>query len=184
MILLRHGQSEFNVHFSATRRDPGIIDPELTALGHQQAAQAAEALIVEPISRIIVSPYTRALQTAAPLLARLGLRAEIEPLVRERFAFKCDVGRAPSLLAASFSAHGFEHLAEQWWPETLESEASVIARADAFRAQIAARDDWAETVLISHWGFILALTGQSVMNGQWIRFDPLAPPPETIIWHP
>ncbi len=184
MILLRHGQSEFNVHFSATRRDPGIIDPELTALGHEQAQAAADQLTRGPISRVIVSPYTRALQTAAPLLARLGLRAEIEPLVRERFAFKCDIGRAPDVLAAAFSAHAFEHLADQWWPDRLESEQSVIARADAFRAQMAERDDQAETVLISHWGFILALTGQSVMNGQWIAFDPLAPRPETIIWHP
>ena len=44
MILLRHGQSEFNLHFSVTRRDPGIIDPRLTPLGHQQAEDAARAL--------------------------------------------------------------------------------------------------------------------------------------------
>jgi len=44
MILLRHGQSEFNLHFSATKRDPGIPDPVLTPLGHEQAEAAAEAL--------------------------------------------------------------------------------------------------------------------------------------------
>ena len=44
MILLRHGQSEFNLHFTATRRDPGHLDPRLTALGHDQAEQAAEQL--------------------------------------------------------------------------------------------------------------------------------------------
>ena len=69
MILLRHGQSEFNLHFTATRRDPGIIDPRLTPLGHDQARQAAEALAGQGIRRIIVSPYTRALQTAAPVAA-------------------------------------------------------------------------------------------------------------------
>ena len=72
MILLRHGQSEFNLHFSATRRDPGIVDPRLTELGHIQAADAIRRLAGERITRIIASPYTRALQTAAPLAEALG----------------------------------------------------------------------------------------------------------------
>ena len=79
MILLRHGQSEFNLHFTATRRDPGINDPKLTELGHQQAEAAAEALAREPIRRILCSPYTRALQTVAPVAKRLGL-----PVTEER----------------------------------------------------------------------------------------------------
>ena len=56
MILLRHGQSEFNLHFSVTRIDPGIVDPRLTPLGHQQAEAAAEALRHQGIRRIITSP--------------------------------------------------------------------------------------------------------------------------------
>ena len=72
MILLRHGQSEFNLHYSATKRDPGIEDPRLTPLGHEQAEHAAEALANAGVRRIIASPYTRALQTAAPLARRLA----------------------------------------------------------------------------------------------------------------
>ncbi len=41
MFLLRHGQSYFNLHFTRTRVDPGIEDPELTPLGLEQAAAAA-----------------------------------------------------------------------------------------------------------------------------------------------
>ena len=92
MILLRHGQSEFNLHFGATRRDPGIIDPRLTALGHTQAQEAAQQLAGQGIERIIVSPYTRALQTARPVAAALGLPVTIDPIVRERYAFACDIG--------------------------------------------------------------------------------------------
>jgi bisphosphoglycerate-dependent phosphoglycerate mutase len=63
MFLLRHGQSYFNLHFNETRVDPGIEDPELTALGTEQAAAAAAQLAEVALTRIIISPYTRALQT-------------------------------------------------------------------------------------------------------------------------
>ncbi len=69
MFLLRHGQSFFNLHFNKTRVDPGIEDPELTALGAEQAVAAAAQLADVALTRIIISPYTRALQTAEPILA-------------------------------------------------------------------------------------------------------------------
>ena len=64
MYLLRHGQSYFNLHFTPTRIDPGIEDPELTELGLGQAEAAAARLADIPLTRIIISPYMRALQTA------------------------------------------------------------------------------------------------------------------------
>ena len=72
MILIRHGQSEFNVHFSRTGIDPGIVDPHLTATGREQVRQAAEAIqrAGRPIARVLTSPYTRALQTARLSLVR------------------------------------------------------------------------------------------------------------------
>ncbi len=39
MILLRHGQSEFNLAFTLTRRDPGIVDARLTPLGRERLAE-------------------------------------------------------------------------------------------------------------------------------------------------
>src|SRR5579862_3611665 len=68
MYLLRHGQSYFNLHFNRTRKDPGIEDPELTPFGVEQARAAAASLAATPLTRIIVSPFTRALQTAQPFL--------------------------------------------------------------------------------------------------------------------
>ena len=64
MLLLRHGQSYFNLHFNKTRVDPGIEDPELTDLGFAQAHAAAARLAQQKLTRIIISPYMRALQTA------------------------------------------------------------------------------------------------------------------------
>lgn len=182
MILLRHGQSEFNLHFSATRRDPGIVDPRLTELGHAQAAEAARELARERVSRIIVSPYTRALQTAAPLARALGVPVMITPLVRERYAFACDIGTPRTELALAWPEHDFSGVEEVWWPPIEESADSVRDRAALFRAEMAELADWADTVVVSHWGFILSLTGQSVMNGQWLRCDPTAPPPQEIVW--
>jgi broad specificity phosphatase PhoE len=58
----------------------------------------------------------------------------------------------------------------------------VIERANAFRAEMAADPQWQRTVVVSHWGFIMALTGISVQNGQWLRVDPTASPPAEIVW--
>ncbi|MCU0887122.1 MAG: histidine phosphatase family protein [Rubritepida sp.] len=182
MILLRHGQSEFNLHFSATRRDPGIPDPALTPLGHEQAQRAAESLARRDIRRIIVSPYTRALQTAAPVAAALNLPLTVTPTVRERYAFSCDIGSPVSRLRAAWPHVGFHAIEEVWWPPVEEPEDQVLARAALFRAEMAALDDWAHTLVVSHWGFILAFTGQSVMNGDMIEADPTAGAPAEVVW--
>ncbi|MDE2239026.1 MAG: histidine phosphatase family protein [Rhodospirillales bacterium] len=182
MFLLRHGQSYFNLHFTETKRDPGIEDPELTQLGHAQARAAAEELAGAGITRVIVSPYSRALQTAQPFLALPGVSVEVMHEVRERTAFVCDIGTAPAVLAARFPHHEFAHLPERWWHEETESEAEIVARAEAFRADMRRRKDEHTTLLVSHWGFILALTGISVGNGEWIEFHPAMERPGRISW--
>jgi broad specificity phosphatase PhoE len=176
MFLLRHGQSYFNLHFNRTRVDPGIEDPELTPLGVQQAAAAAERLSNAPLTRIIVSPYTRALQTAQPFLGRRDAPVNVMPEVRERAAFVCDVGSTPEFLAARFPHHDFTHLPTRWWHAGIESPEETAARANAFRTWVAAREDNATTLLISHWAFLLALSGQSLENGEVQEFDPARGP--------
>jgi len=182
MILLRHGQSEFNLHFSATRRDPGIVDPRLTELGHVQVAEAARRLTGERVTRIITSPYTRALQTAASLAKALGVTVLINPIVRERYAFACDIGAPRTELERAWPEHDFSTIDEVWWPPIEEPADSVIGRAALFRAEMAALTDWSDTLVVSHWGFILSLTGKSLMNGEWLRYDPNGEPPEQIVW--
>jgi broad specificity phosphatase PhoE len=184
MILLRHGQSEFNLAFTATHRDPGIIDPKLTALGHEQAARAAESLRREGVRRIIASPYTRALQTAASLAQALGVEVFINPIVRERYAFTCDIGCPRTELAIAWPEHDFTCIEEIWWPAVEETAQSVVDRAALFRGEMAALSDWSDTLVISHWGFILCMTGRSMPNGTWLRCDPTTPAPPEVIWRP
>jgi glucosyl-3-phosphoglycerate phosphatase len=182
MILLRHGQSEFNVHFTATRRDPGIVDPRLTPLGEQQAAEAAGRLAGERIARIITSPYTRALQTAAIVAERIGAPVIVNPIVRERYAFTCDIGSPRTHLALAWPGHDFSTIEEIWWPPQEEQADAVIGRAARFRAEMAALPDWSDTLVVSHWGFILALTGQKLGNADILRCDPTAPAPAEVVW--
>ena len=172
MFLLRHGQSYFNLHFGETRVDPGIEDPELTPLGVEQAAQAAMRLADRPLTRLIVSPYTRALQTAQPILRIHQVPVKVMSEVREQAAFACDIGTPPALLATRFPHHDFGHLAPKWWHDGLETAEETSARANAFRALMAARDDSATTLLVGHWAFIRALTGVPLANGEILEFDP------------
>lgn len=185
MYLLRHGQSFFNLHFSASHVDPGIEDPELTPAGIAQAQAAALTLADKPLSRIIISPYTRALQTAQPVL-KGHPRAHVEVMhgVRERAKFVCDIGTAPKVLAQRYPEHDFAHVPEQWWHPTLESLEQVVERAAVFRALMARSPQSASTLLVSHWAFILALTGESVDNGQILEYDPLSAPPGHLDWEP
>lgn len=183
MILVRHGQSEFNVVYGATGRDPGIEDPNLTPLGRQQALQAAEALARQqpgrpPVRRLIASPYTRTLQTAAIIAERLELPVTVEPLVREHASFVCDIGSPRAVLAEAWPGLVFDHLEDCWWAPNGEDLAEVRARCGLFRAKAAAMPDWPEVAVITHWGVILALTGRAAQNGECVPFDPTAPLPE------
>jgi broad specificity phosphatase PhoE len=184
MYLLRHGQSYFNLHFTATRVDPGIEDPELTPLGMAQAAAAAKSLAAAPLTRIIVSPYLRALQTLEPILAVHCVPVDIMHEVRERAAFVCDIGRTPDELASKFPHHDFAHLPQRWWHGGIESTEETVARANGFRAIMAARADSRTTLLVSHWAFILALTGTSLGNGECMEYDPANAAPERLVWIP
>jgi broad specificity phosphatase PhoE len=182
MFLLRHGQSYFNLHFTPTRIDPGIEDPELTELGLAQADAAAVQLAEVPLTRIIISPYLRALQTAEPMLKFHQVPVEIMHEVRERAAFTCDVGSSPELLAARFPHHDFEHLPIQWWSDPVETLEATTERADRFRGLMTVREDARTTLLVSHWAFILALTGKSLENGEILEYDPGTGKPERIDW--
>lgn len=176
MLLIRHGQSEFNVHFNRTGEDPGIPDPQLTAEGRAQVRRTALALqrSGRPVARLLTSPYTRALQTAEIIAETLKLPVDVEPLVREHAKFHCDIGTPRSRLSEAWPALSFEHIEETWWPALDETEHDVLRRARAFQARAAAWADWPEVAVVSHWGFLLRLTGKSLANAETAEFDPTA----------
>ena len=109
MMLVRHGQSHFNVHFGATRQDPGIVDPGLTEEGVLQAELAGESLLSFDIRRIVASPYSRTLETAEIIAETLGLPVTVDPLVRERAHFTCDIGSPRSRLSTRLASMSHHH---------------------------------------------------------------------------
>ena len=181
MIFLRHAQSEFNAAFSVTRIDPGIPDPKLTPAGHEQARAAAEALRGTGIQRLISSPYRRALETATIVADALGLEVSIEPLVRERAAFHCDIGSGPAALCKLFPKDRFDHLDDPWWHDHVatgvaETEAALTARCATFLATAANIPDRRNVAVVTHWGFIRAATGKPIGNCEMVRIESFQPP--------
>ena len=61
LLLIRHGQTSWNVEHRLPGQIPGI---ELNETGRQQAARLADALTPIPITAIISSPLERASETA------------------------------------------------------------------------------------------------------------------------
>lgn len=76
LLLVRHGQTTWNVEHRLPGQLPGI---PLNDTGRQQAARLAEALTVLPISAIISSPLERAMETAEFLVKGRELTIQQEP---------------------------------------------------------------------------------------------------------
>lgn len=169
MILVRHAESEWNHHFSRTRIDPDIPDPALTERGRRQAEELTDRLIEQDVTRLLTSPYRRALETATIVARRLTVTIEVEPLVRERCVFSCDLGSHPKTLAELWPGLDFDHLDALWWGDQGESEASLDQRCTTFRAQSDRLQDRHQVAVITHWGFIRALTGREVTNAELVR---------------
>lgn len=172
MILIRHGQTIFNEIYNATKRDPGVVDPELTPLGRRQAETLAESLAHADVTRLVSSPYTRALQTASIIADTLGLAITVDARVGERRAFVCDIGTPRSVLARRWPAIAFGHLDEEWWSEAEEAHDDFATRCLDFAGAASRLGDWRSVAVVCHWGVIRALTGQPVTNGEHLRFVP------------
>jgi broad specificity phosphatase PhoE len=77
--LIRHGESLYN----AEGRIQGQSDVALSPLGLRQAQAIADALADEAIDALFASPLRRAMATAAPIAARLGLSIHCDDRLKE-----------------------------------------------------------------------------------------------------
>jgi broad specificity phosphatase PhoE len=76
LLLIRHGQTSWNVEHRLPGQVPGVV---LNETGRQQAARLADALTVIPISAIISSPLERARDTAEIIAQAHKLDIQFEP---------------------------------------------------------------------------------------------------------
>ena len=76
----------------------------------------------------------------------------------------------------------FDPLDDIWWSKHEESDASLHARGHSFRRTVARDGGWHDIAVVTHWGFIKALTGLTVSNCVMVRFDPTgsSPPAELV----
>ena len=107
VILVRHAQSEANRDSVSLGRE----DSPLTNFGRRQAVAVGEALRGEPITRVVVSPLSRAYDTAAAIATHHGLA----PQADERL-IEMDVGELDGIPFAEARAKHAEFFRE--WVET------------------------------------------------------------------
>ncbi len=79
ILVVRHGHAAGN----AEHRFIGQSDVPLDDSGRAQAQALADRLAGQPISRIVASDLSRAIDTVTPLAARLGLPVETDRRLRE-----------------------------------------------------------------------------------------------------
>lgn len=146
LLLLRHGQTALSVE----RRYSGHGDPELTSLGHAQAAGAAARLAPVRAAAVLTSPLRRARQTAAAVSAAIGA-----PLVTREGLVETDFGAWEGLSFAEARDRDPE-LHGRWLgsldvaPPGGESFAAVTTRVLAELADVVARYGGGTVVLVTH----------------------------------
>lgn len=170
----RHGQSTFNAAMLVSRVDPLHFDARLSTLGETQVREAAARHADDHYELIVISPLTRALQTATGIFGDRETPVRIEALAAERVENSCDIGRRPRELARDFPHLAFDHLDEEWWhrhdaPDhrgiCVEPIEHLRGRVERFRLWLAARPE-ERIAVVGHGTFFFHLTGEVFANCQ------------------
>lgn len=120
LFLIRHGQSQNNALPESQR----VEDPGLTEIGHEQAKRLGEWISVLGLTKLVTSPFRRALQTTEPIRRATGLVPEVRTELHEQggcyrgHTVENTVGR-PGLTRAEieqeFEGFGVADDIDGWW---------------------------------------------------------------------
>lgn len=177
VYFIRHGQSEFNAVFDPAVGDPLIFDARLSPLGRRQALEARERVAALCIERVIVSPLSRAIETALHIFHD-GPAIEVDPRPRELLTNSCDVGRSPVELAKSFPQLSYDHIGENWWHQGVMNEHGVaeepidvfLQRVFEFRAWLLTQS--VQTIaVVGHGMLFKAMIGRQLENCEIHSFE-------------
>jgi broad specificity phosphatase PhoE len=157
LILLRHGQTDYNVG----GRMQGHLDSVLTTVGHEQAATAAPVLAALRPDRVVSSDLQRAVDTADVVGTACGLPVKFDARLRETHLGDwqgrtvAEIDRDyPGAIATWRSDPG-------WAPPGGESRVAVVARSrpvvDELDAEFADSEASSTVLLVAHGGLIAGL---------------------------
>jgi broad specificity phosphatase PhoE len=156
VYLVRHGATEWNL----SGRAQGQADIELNAVGREQVGRLADELSDVEVAAVYSSDLKRAVDTAAPIAAALGLGVELDPAFRE-----IDQGE--------WEGHTPEEIRRRW-PELWgparhyrarpggESPEEVRDRALEGLARIARKHPSGNVIVVSHGGTIRWLSAAAL----------------------
>ena len=177
LYIIRHGQSTNNALGTEEGRSH---DPELTEIGHKQAAAVADHLgngacpdeVAEgrqgyQIERLYCSAMHRALQTAQPIGEALGLQPEVWVDIHESGGIYLDDDNGgtvgyPGLNRAEIAQHfpGYvlpDRVTEKgWWTRNRESLTECMGRAVMVAGDLTKRSKHSDerVAIVSHGMFV------------------------------
>jgi 2,3-bisphosphoglycerate-dependent phosphoglycerate mutase len=153
--LIRHGQSQANAG-AATEHPKSIA---LTELGREQAQRIAQQISFTPRT-VIVSPFSRTLDTALPLLSKLrssGVEVPVKEWAIQEFTYLSPVRcRGTTAAERQVWAREYWHRADPDWDDGdgAESFRQLMARVEQFSSQLA--QEKGPTVVFGHGMFFKA----------------------------
>lgn len=163
LVMLRHGQTEFN----AGNRMQGQLDTHLSELGREQAVAAAEVLAKLDPLLIVSSDLCRAYDTAVLLGERIGSPVLVDERLRETHLGDWQGMTHSEVDAAAPGARIAWRNDATWAPHGGESRVDVARRALPLVTELVdSQPDWGgdepyrPVVLVAHGGLIAALSAK------------------------
>lgn len=157
LILLRHGQTEYN----AGERMQGQLDTDLSELGRVQAKSAARVLADRGPALLVSSDLRRARDTATELGELTDLTVATDARLRETHLGDWQGLTHTEVDQRDPGARGAWRADARWAPPGGESRIDVARRSvPVVQELVAARPEWGAdpVVLVAHGGLIAALT--------------------------
>ncbi len=157
LILLRHGQTDFNV----AGRMQGHLDSMLTGAGRDQAVAAAPVLAALAPDRLVSSDLRRAADTAELVGQACGLPVKVDARLRETHLGRWQ-GRTVAEIELDYPGAIPTWRADPTWaPPGGESRVDVVVRSrpvvDELDEELADAADSETVLLVAHGGLIAGL---------------------------
>lgn len=156
-------------HALPLRSEPGQgSDPDLSEEGIAQAERLPAALSRFPVSRLVSSPQRRAIQTAGPLAAELGLQVEVDERLAE---YDRDMSHyVPIEEIAKENPEELARLVSGHLPSSVDENAFMTRINAAVEDLVAAGDHDGTVAVFSHGGVINVLLHQILGTERLLSF--------------